>query len=130
MSVVTQVTFSTNFFQAIADEELYTNQGRLGKSLALWLAEQLRIRQIAVVEVIPEDFGWIIILSRQPIFYWIGCGNVDDELREWTVFLVVEKSIFQRLMRRTLSFADQQFLVYQLKEILTKIPNVSKINWE
>lgn len=130
MSVVAQVTFSTDFFQAVAGEELQTNQGCLGKSLALWLAEQLQQRHMPVLEVSPEDFGWILILSRQPTLYWIGCANLDHQISGWTIFVVVERSMLQRLMRRAMPIEELQHLTAQLQENVTQIPNVSDIRWE
>lgn len=130
MSVVAQITFSTDFFQTIAGEELQTNDGCFGKSLALWLAEQLKQRHIPVLEVVPEDFGWILILSRQPTLYWIGCANLDHQISRWTIFVVVERSMLQRLMRRAMPVDVLQPLTVQLQEIVTQIPNVSDIRWE
>jgi len=62
-----QVTFTTDFFKPIAGEEEETNPGRYGKALAQWLAQQLKERGVSAEGVIPEDFGWVVMVSEVPL---------------------------------------------------------------
>jgi len=77
-----QVTFETDFFQPEPGEEIEVNPGRFGKALAQWLAQQLPSRGMAVEAVIPEDFGWVVMVSRNPFPLWLACGNTEGSTSE------------------------------------------------
>jgi hypothetical protein len=101
MSANLQVTFQTDFFKPVHGEEEETNPRRYGKALAQWSAQKLNERGVAVEGVIPEDFGWVVMVSRKPFVLWLGCGNTDGSTTEWNVFPVAELSTIQRLFKRT-----------------------------
>jgi hypothetical protein len=61
-----QVTFDTAFFMPLPAEEEQTNAGCYGQALALWLRDQLVNRGVAVEEVLPEDFGWVVATPMAP----------------------------------------------------------------
>ena len=130
MSANRQVTFQTDFFKRVHGEEEETNPGRYGKALAQWLAENLRERDVAVEDVLHEDFGWVVMVSRKPYVLWLGCGNTDGSTTEWNVFPVVEFSIMQRLFKNKNPTQEIEKLVAHLTELVPSIPNVTNIVWE
>jgi len=130
MSSAPQVTFTSDFFKPIAGEEEETNPGCLGKALAQWLAAKLKERGLSVEEVIPEDFGWVVMVSRKPITLWVGCGNKDGSTTEWTVFPVAEVSALQRLFKRGDQAAEIERLRTHLAELVPSIPGVANVVWE
>lgn len=130
MSVNPQVTFQTDFFKPIPGEEEETNLGRYGKALAQWLAEKLKERGVTVEEVIAEDFGWVVMLSRNPFTLWLGCGNTDGSTTEWSVFPAAETSAIQRVFRQVNPAPDIEKLKAHLAELVPSIPGVSNIMWE
>lgn len=130
MGIATQVTFRTPFFQPIAGEDAQTNPGIYGKALAQWLADALPAHGIAVEGVIAEDFGWVVMVSREPCRLWYGCGNVADTPGTWTVFPVAEPSVVQRLFRRVNAEAEIARLKAHLEAVVPAIPQVSEIAWE
>src|SRR5262245_48511918 len=95
-----QVTFESDYFRPTPGEDQKTNPGCYGRSLALWFVEQLRARGLAVEDAIPEDFGWVVVVSRKPFLLWLSCGNVDGSQNEWIVYPVAEPSLMQRLFKR------------------------------
>lgn len=130
MSANRQVTFHTDFFQREHGETEETNPGCYGKALAQWLAKNLRERGVAVEGVIPEDFGWVVMVSRKPFMLWLGCGNTDGSTTEWHVFAVAERSILQRLFKRGNPEPEIEELVAHLVALVPSIPNVTNIAWE
>ena len=64
-------------------EDSETNPGVFGRALADYLAAQLRSRGVGVEEVIPEDFGYCIMLKRKPLRLWIACANRAGRTDEW-----------------------------------------------
>ncbi len=125
-----QVTFYSEFFKPVPGEDDQTNPGRFGKSLAEWLAERLKERGVTVEGVIPEDFGWVVIVSRKPFMLWLGCGNTDGSTAEWSVFTVAELSLMQRLFGRIDPTSEVEKLKTHLSELVPTIPRVSSIVWE
>lgn len=130
MSVGPQVTFTTDFFKPTADEEEQTNPERYGKELAQWLAERLKERGVLIEEVVPEDFGWVVMISRKPFMLWLGCGNTDGSTTEWTVFPIAELSTLQRLFKRVDPAPEIERLRTHLVELVPSIPGVANIVWE
>jgi hypothetical protein len=84
-----QVTFESDFFKPVAGEEEKTNP-LFGQALAEWLAVQLRNRGVDVEGIIPEDFGWVVMISRKPFMLWLGCGNIEGSTTEWSIFPAVD----------------------------------------
>ncbi len=130
MSPNPQVTFHTDFFRPIAGEEEDTNPGCYGKALAQWLAKRLKERGVAVEGVIPEDFGWVVMVYRKPFMLWLGCGNTDGSTTEWRVFPVAETSTLQRLFKRVDPAPELEKIKIHLSELVPSIPGVSNVVWE
>ncbi len=125
-----QVTFSTDFFNPSPGEEEQTNPGRFGQALAEWLAENLKERGVSIEGIIPEDFGWVVMVSRKPLMLWLGCSNTDGSITEWSVFPVAEQSLMQRLFGYIDPAIEVEKLKAHLIELVNLIPRVSNVVWE
>jgi hypothetical protein len=125
-----QVTFETDFFTPEPGEEEKTNPGRYGLALAKWLKTQLESRGIATDEIISEDFGWVVIVSRKPFKLWLGCGNTEGSTVEWSVFPVAEPSFVQRMLKRPDTSAAVRDLWQHVSVLVPTIPRVRSIQWE
>lgn len=100
MRAALQVYFRSPRFKPVDGEEGETNPGCIGKALGQWLCEEFKHRGYVDAELIPEDWGWCVMCSREGCMQWIGCGSVllseaCDENREtswraeeivWTAF--------------------------------------------
>ena len=80
--------------------------------------------------IVPEDFGWVVMVSRKPFKLWLGCGNTDGSSNEWSVFPVAEPSMIQRLFRRVNPAAEVEKLRAHLAELVPSIPGVSNVAWD
>jgi hypothetical protein len=125
-----QVTFKSDFFKPIEGEDKETNPGCYGKALATWVAEKLRTRGVPVEDVLAEDWGWLVMVSRNPFLLWLGCGNVDGSPGEWRVFVEAEPSVIQRLFKNVNTVPAKAELELHLAELVQTIPGVSEIVWE
>lgn len=67
--------FTSTQFHLQEGEEDSTNPGCFGKSLAEWLATELKAIGYTT-EVIAEDWGWCVMCVRGEYLLWVGCGNV------------------------------------------------------
>ncbi|SRR6266404_181804 len=123
-----EVTFNTGFFQPVPYEEEQTNAGVYGKQLADWISEQLNKNGMKVEEVVAEDFGWAVIVSRKPILLWIACSNVREST-EWRMYPVAEPYLRQRLFGFELTPRAERLRTL-LQEIVPTIPGVSAIEWQ
>jgi hypothetical protein len=103
-----QFWFRSTLFKVAPDEDAKTNPFCYGQELAEWIRNRFLDLGYEVGKVIPEDWGWCVMLQRRPFLLWIGCGNVDSEsfeidlpeqketfvpdgsLLTWTCFVVAE----------------------------------------
>lgn len=83
-SPATQVHVVTmSSFEVEPGEDAQTNPGLYGRAFSKFVAEGLRARGEPVEAVIPEDFGWCVLLGKKPARRWVGCeprgiyGGVD-----------------------------------------------------
>ena len=127
MTVSRHLRFTSQLFQHLPGEEDQTNPGILGKALAEWLAEQLRAREISVDEIVPEDFGWAVILTHRPFLLWVACGNVDNKEDRWLVYPVAERGLLQRLFKKIDTAPAIADLERHLDQIIHSIPDVSQV---
>lgn len=132
------IYFTSSRFKIVEGEEDFTNPGCFGKELGTWICDELRSRGYAEAELIPEDFGWCVMCSRNPFLLWAGCGSVfterimnstiecppQIEKIVWTVFPVTEipffyiRSQFLKLLGSIKMEPARQKLQKELREIL------------
>jgi hypothetical protein len=70
--------FTSDLFEIVAGEDEQTNPGIYGKALAGWLRGRLLELGYGVEEVIPEDWGWLVLCARDPYLLGVGCASVTD----------------------------------------------------
>lgn len=80
--------------------------------------------------VIPEDFGWVVMIAHKPFMLWLACGNTDGSTTEWTVYPVAELSVLQRLFNRVDPAPEIERLSAHLAELVPAIPGVTNVVWE
>lgn len=121
--------FKSTLFKVEPGEDEETNPNRCGKQLALWLKEQFIARGYEKTEVIPEDWGWCVIFSRNPYNSWVGCGNVDDDGAPvvWMCFAEVEVPLLKRTFNRGSPEETKASLDAELHEILSKNKDIELI---
>jgi hypothetical protein len=67
--------FRSDLFQVDPREDEETNPFCYGRSLAEWIRIKFRELGYEPEPVIAEDWGWCVMLRREPFMLWIGCGN-------------------------------------------------------
>ena len=124
------IEFTSDMFQPIPGEEDETNPGIIGKALAEWLSSKLATNGPAPQEVIPEDWGWLVVAHRKPFFLWIGCANIQEEHNRWRCFVVAEPNIVQRLFQRIQTKPQAEALHQRVMSILSAEKQISEITEE
>lgn len=69
----------SDLFQIDPREDEQTNPFCYGRSLAEWVRERFVDLGYQPEPVIPEDWGWCVMLHRHPFMLWIACGNDRPE---------------------------------------------------
>ncbi|MCW5648913.1 MAG: hypothetical protein KIS62_04140 [Ramlibacter sp.] len=73
------ILFRSDLFQVDPREDEETNPFCYGRSLAEWVRIKFQELGYEPEPVIAEDWGWCVILRREPFMLWIGCGNDRSE---------------------------------------------------
>ena len=118
--------FKSSLFEIEPGEDDEINPAIYGRQLSAWLAVKLRGCGYRV-EVINEDWGRCIMCMRDPVWLWVGCGNITSETPEreppkkedivWHCFVTCEIPFWKRLFKRI----DPQPLIKKLTEELSSI---------
>jgi hypothetical protein len=86
----------------------------------------MRSRGWSVEGVIPEDFGYCVMVLRKPFTLWIGCGNRRESTNEWMAFVVAEGARLRRLLRMLDPSKEVSRVSDVLGEIMKSAPGVEE----
>ena len=120
----------TTEFSIQPGEDSETNPGVFGRALADYLAAQIRSRGVGVEEVIPEDFGYCIMLKRKPLRLWIACGNRAGRTDEWIAFAVAEGGLLGRFVGNIHPAVEIDRVSEMLGEIMKAAPGLESYSLE
>ncbi len=135
--------FKSSLFHILPGEEEETNPGCYGKELGNWLCIKLKQHGYNTVELIPEDWGWCVMCSRNSFHLWVGCsaaieneestaGHANIELSRitWHLFPQVEIP-FYNIMAKLKSLSgmldtkeELQKLISVVEKIITAEPEI------
>jgi hypothetical protein len=116
--------FESTAFDVSDGEDEETNPGIYGKSLALWLASQLKISE---EDVIAEDFGWCVPAKSSPHRLYVACSSEDNRKDKWRVFVFAEGGFLARLLGRDSRAADVESQFSRIKKMLEARSDVSAL---
>ena len=122
-----KILVQTPFFKIEPGEDRQTNPGCYGRAMANWLAGNFKKRGEPVEGVVAEDWGWCLILTRNPYPLWIGCRNDPDTTDAWAAFVAAEPSLFQRLFKRIDVQPALDRTQKLLSEAMHSVPDASKV---
>ena len=117
----------TSFFEIEPDEDAETNPGVYGRAFARWIAERLKERGESVEEIVSEDWGRCVIVTRKPYLLWIGCGNRAGRTDEWGAFVIAEPGLLQRLSGSVDLRTAVDRLHQVLDEIMHEVPQATRV---
>lgn len=133
--------FTSDLFAIEPGEDEETNPGMYGKQLAAWVRRKLLEAGYSPEDVIPEDFGWLVLCSRDPYSLGVVCVSfIDYETAQpedpppafdevkWCCGVFVEVPFFKRLFRKVDTADGVQKLGSQLHSILSSEPRITLID--
>lgn len=120
----------TTEFPIRPEEDEETNPGVYGRALADYLVDQIRGRGVDVERVIPEDFGYCIMLERKPLRLWIACGNRAGRTDEWIAFAVAEGGLLGRTVGNSHPAQEIERISEMLGAIMRAAPGVDSYSLE
>jgi hypothetical protein len=118
---------ATSFFEVEPGEDGETNPGVYGRAFARWVADRLRAHGESIEQVLAEDWGRCIVVTREPYRLWIGCHNRVDRLNEWGAFVTAEPGLMQRLFGTVDPGPAVARLHRMLEEIMHEVPRVERV---
>ena len=120
--------FKSSAFAIEPDEDQYTNPSIFGKALSQWLSVQLRAKGIPAGEVIPEDFGWCILITAKPYALFVVCASAEEEPNHWKVFAFCEGGFISRILGKDQDSQLVASLFENLKLILQSASFIEELN--
>lgn len=124
------VTFTSSQFHVGANEEQHTNPGIYGFALAQWLSDRLRDRGVVAKEVVPEDWGWCVVVKTRPVRVNLAVSNVDGSSTRWRVFVFAERGFLQLTKGTSDLRQEVAWLRELLASIVSDVPDVHDVSWE
>jgi hypothetical protein len=122
--------FESSEFVVIPGEDMATNPGIYGKTLALWLADQLRAKGFTARDVIAEDFGWCVPIQSAPHRLYVACSSTEEELNNWRVFAFAEGGIVARLFGKDKRASSLASLFTAVRGCLESHPSIRGLREE
>lgn len=114
-------------FGVTPGEDLETNPGLFGKSLARWLAEQLHAAGFPVGAVFAEDYGWCIPVGAKPHTLHVVCQGDGNT---WQVCAFADFQFIARLLGRDRSGASLAEVFAAIRRCLESAPSVRGLREE
>jgi len=142
------ILFRSDLFKIDPREDEETNPFCYGRSLAEWVRTKFIELGYVPEPVIAEDWGWCVMLTREPFMLWVGCGNdrsafyskVTPEEKEsfvpdgreitWSCLVGTDIPIWtsffwKRLLGRSTTQEQVDVVTDQLRTILRKEPRIN-----
>lgn len=110
------------------DQEM-VNPGMWARRLVEYLAARLEPLGIATEPAIAEDFGWFVPVRNEAFPMAIvcaHCGEADDEFR---CFVIPDRPVIRRFLRKIDTTADVGRLVAAIDRILSTDPEIRDVRW-
>jgi hypothetical protein len=92
-----------------------------GHLLAAWLAEKLEKRGQQVQELLGGDWGWRLMLTREPYRLFVACRTREGYTDEWGVSVRAELGLIQKLFRTVDPTPEVDRVYRSLDELLRAI---------
>jgi hypothetical protein len=124
------LVFESAAFAVIPGEDEQTNPGIVGKSLALWLAEQLRLAGFSAGEIIAEDFGWCIPVDANSHSLYVACAGTREKQDQWRVFAFAEGGMIARLRGKDRSAESLATLFAAVRRCIESAPSIRGLREE
>jgi hypothetical protein len=124
------LVFESSAFAIIPGEDEQTNPGIYGRSLASWLAEELRPAGCAAGAIIAEDFGWCIPVASKPHSLYVVCAATGDRQDQWRVFVFAEGGLIARLLGKDRRAGSVANLFATVRRCLESAPNIHGLREE
>lgn len=121
--------FTSTYFKVEAGEDEQTNPGVFGRSLARWIADQLKSKGVEVKDTLAEDWGWCVTTDLVPKVS-IAVSNVDGSRTRWRVFAFSERGLLGMFRSRGEVAGAVNAMRENLVAILQTMPDISDLTWE
>ncbi|WP_434777611.1 hypothetical protein [Neisseria sp. Ec49-e6-T10] len=123
--------FKSNLFPVIPGEDEKVNPKRYGKKLTEWLAKELSTKGFTIIDVFSEDFGRVIWVKDDDYRLYVCCGNEDEEIDIWVVFVSVEGGrFFNRLFGKDTRKEKMEKLLSAVRSCLQSENGITELTEE
>jgi hypothetical protein len=126
----TQVEFRSSKFPPYEGEEEEINPGLWGRRLAEYLVDKLAEKEIAVDQIVPEDWGYYIRIKNEEFPLGLCCGHQQGEDDEFLCFTDPNTPVVRKFFFKKIDATKQlSRLTKALEEILAVDGDIRDIFW-
>lgn len=125
----THVAFRSGAFPRGVDDDDEVDPGRVGKSVSLWVKQELAAGGFAMGPVVAEDWGWLVLVEAGPLPARIGCGSDDEHEDGWLCSLHPQVPTIRRGFRKVDGTEVLERLASELDAALRAHPSVHSVRW-
>lgn len=118
-----KTSFSTQFFGTSYFDDI-------GKNAAEWLRDQFLLQDYHKLELLPVDWGWILITNHKPFISWVGCSHDMAHSDRWSIILGVEPKLRHKMFKKAALQNHFDDLKKTVNNILLTIPDIHDIEWQ
>ena len=145
------IQFRSDLFLIDPREDEETNPFCYGRSLAEWVHAKFEELGYKPEPVIAEDWGWCVMLAREPFMLWVGCGCDRSEFYSkvtpaekasiapdgrnitWSCIVGTDAPLWtaffwKRLIGRSNTRKEVEVVTNQLRSILLHEPRIRSLN--
>ena len=135
-----QFWFESGLFEIEEGEDEETNPRMYGRQLSNWLRRKFIDLGYDAEEVIPEDFGWLVLCQRKPYSLGVACVSyVDYENTKeddppprgqdvtWCCTVFVEVPFFKGLFSKVETTGGTEKLTRELSQMLQSESNINLV---
>jgi hypothetical protein len=127
--MLTYVEFRSDLFPAEPDEAGTAGPGVYGRSLAMFLAGELRGEGFVCGQPFLGDWGWCIPIENDGFKLWIGCGHYPEHPDGFLCFIEPHTPIIRKLFARLDTRPRVEALQQAMDTVLSGHPLIRDKRW-
>ena len=127
------LSFETDKFNLTVEGDNFINPNCFGEDFANWLKPELEKKEIIVLDIYQEDWGWELVCSDSEQKYYLGVGGLTENRNlnhgEWRVMFTKKRNLLNIILGSQ-KLTREENIILIVKSILEQETEFSSIRFE